>query len=135
MNAATVSRMMSLIPERTSRSLSGTGFVAAAAGACKHPERFAHLVEFLQWLSPLYPITKDDQRRLGLVGANGRPVQAAVGLDDDPAEAIDLDAILDPADPEEFDDDDLELEDDEFDPAEVPLEVEEREQPHPVRVS
>ncbi len=132
MNAATVSRMISLIPERSARSQSGTWFVDAAAGSCRHPDRFGHVVEHLQWLSPLYPITKDDQRRLGLLAANGRPVQAADG-DDDPVEAVDLDAILDPVDGEEFDDDDdFEGEEiDDFDEAEVPLEVGEREQPRP----
>jgi hypothetical protein len=91
MDAATVSRLMSRIPERVARSLSGTQFADAAAGACRHAERFAHLVELLQWLGPLYPISRDDQRILGLVGPNGRPLHAAGGAEAE-EEAPDADA-------------------------------------------
>jgi len=131
MNSAAVSRVMSLIPERTARSVSGTWFVDAKAGECRHPERFAHLVEFLHWLSPLYPTTKDDQRRLGLVAANGRPAMATPGFEDDPAEAVDLDSLLDPVEGDDFEDDDIDLDDAEDFEGEVPLEVESREQPRP----
>jgi hypothetical protein len=40
-------------------------------------------VQFLNWMSPLNPITKDDQRVLGLLNANGRPVHAADLEEDD----------------------------------------------------
>jgi hypothetical protein len=66
MNAATVSRVMSLIPDRVTRTQSGTAFAGIAATSCVHPERVALLVEFLHWLSPIYPTTRDDQMRFGL---------------------------------------------------------------------
>ena len=66
MNAATVSRVMSLIPDRVTRTPSGTAFAGIAATSCVHPERVALLVEFLHWLSPIYPTTREDQMRLGL---------------------------------------------------------------------
>ena len=83
MNAAMVANILSLIPERVARAPSGTSFQAQAA-ACKHPERFAHLVKFLQWLSPLTVLTRDDQQLLGLLSASGRPMHA--GDEDDEGE-------------------------------------------------
>ncbi len=71
MNAAMVAKILSLIPERVARARSETNFQAEGA-ACKHPERFAHLVKFLQWLSPLTVLTRDDQQLLGLLSASGR---------------------------------------------------------------
>ena len=81
MNAAMVANILSLIPERVARAPSGTAFQAQAA-ACKHPERFAHLVKFLQWLSPLTVLTRDDQQLLGLLSASGRPMHAGDDEDD-----------------------------------------------------
>jgi len=69
MNAAMVSRVMDLIPDRVTRTVSGTVLAEAGAKSCVHPERLALLVEFLHWLSPIYPTTKDDQMRLGLFAA------------------------------------------------------------------
>lgn len=76
MNAARVVNVLSLIPERVARVPSGTFFQAQAA-ACRHPERFAHLLTFLQWLSPLTVLTREDQQQLGLLSASGRPMHAA----------------------------------------------------------
>jgi len=84
MNAAMVANVLSLIPERVARAPSGTCFQAQAA-ACKHPERFAHLVTFLQWLSPLDALSREDQQVLGLLSASGRPVHA--GDEEDEGEA------------------------------------------------
>ena len=77
MNAAMINRIVSLIPERVARLQSGAVFTPAETSACRYPERIAHLAPLLGWMSPLNPITKDDQQVLGLLGANGRPVHAA----------------------------------------------------------
>lgn len=68
MDAERVFRTLDLIPDRVARTSSGASF-AAAATSCVHPERLALLAEFLHWLSPIYPITRDDQTCLGLFAA------------------------------------------------------------------
>jgi hypothetical protein len=85
MDAAAVASVMSLIPGRVARALTGVWFAPAGARACRHPERIAHLGELLHWLSPLYPIAKEDQKLFGLLNAVGRPVHAA-DLEEEPAE-------------------------------------------------
>src|SRR3979409_398875 len=74
MNASTVHRIISLIPERVARAQSGALFTMT--GACRHPERIAYLSRYLQWLNPLNPVSRDDQQLLGLLLANGRRVHA-----------------------------------------------------------
>ena len=74
MDAATVARVMSLIPDRTPRLAVGPHFQP-------HTEQTTCLARFLNWLSPLSPITKDDQRALGLRQAHQKPV---VELDEEP---------------------------------------------------
>ena len=74
MNASTVHRIISLIPERVAREQSGALFTMI--GACRHPERMAYLSRYLQWLSPLNPVSRDDQQLLGQLLANGRRVHA-----------------------------------------------------------
>jgi hypothetical protein len=71
MNAALVSRIVSSIPERTPRSLSGTAFNLDGARACSDPARLAGIVRLLQWLTPLTPLSQDEQRALGAHGLNG----------------------------------------------------------------
>jgi hypothetical protein len=66
MEAAKVWRLIDLIPDRVVRVQSGVAFADVRATSCVHPERLALLSEFLHWLSPIYPTTKDDQMRLGL---------------------------------------------------------------------
>ena len=66
MNGATVFRVLDLIPDRMTRAQSGTSMGDVGATSCLHPERLALLSEFLHWLSPIYPTTKDDQMRFGL---------------------------------------------------------------------
>jgi hypothetical protein len=83
MNAAIVSRTLSLIPDRVPRMQSGSTFDPGAAASCAHPERIAHLAQFLSWLGPLYPITKDDLRILGLLTPYGKPAVAHVEEDGD----------------------------------------------------
>src|SRR5690348_11266427 len=73
MNAATVSRMLSLIPDRVARAQSGSLFDPQAPGASAHPERIAHLAQFLNWMGPLREVTKDDLRILGLMTPYGKP--------------------------------------------------------------
>jgi len=78
MNAGTVSRLLSLIPERAARTQSGCVFYPEA-NASPHPERVALLGKFLSWLSPLESLSKDDQRALGLAAGQGKPAQEAAG--------------------------------------------------------
>ena len=75
MDAETVARVMSLIPDRTPRLAVGARF------SLPQTEQIAYLAKFLNWLSPLSPITKDDQRALGLLQAHQRP---AVEADEEP---------------------------------------------------
>jgi hypothetical protein len=69
MNSATVFRVLDLIPDRVVRTSTGVRLGDVGATSCVHPERLALLTEFLHWLSPIYPTTKDDQMRLGLFAA------------------------------------------------------------------
>jgi hypothetical protein len=91
MNAATISSIVSLIPERIARFQTGGAF-ASGTTSTRYPDRFAHLVQFLSWLSPLASITKEDQRILGLLHANGRPVHANEMEDEEGAELEDCGA-------------------------------------------
>lgn len=43
----------------------------------RYPERLPHIARLLNWLTPLYSLTLDDQRMLGLVNAAGRPVHSS----------------------------------------------------------
>ena len=88
MNAATVSRTLSLIPDRVPRLQSGSTFDPSASASCAHPERIAHLAQFLSWLGPLYPITKDDLRVLGLLTPYGKP--AVPHVEEEADEELDL---------------------------------------------
>ena len=78
MNAATIARTLSLIPDRVPRLQTGSVFDPAAP--CAHPERIAHLLQFLTWLGPLQPVTKEDLRVLGLLIPYGKP---AIAVADD----------------------------------------------------
>jgi hypothetical protein len=89
MNAAIVSRTLSVIPDRVVRTQSGSLFDPTATGACAHPERVVHLATFLDWLGPLREVTKDDLRTFGLLTPYGKP--AIVPMEDD----AELDAELD----------------------------------------
>lgn len=77
MSPSAVPSFVALIPERAVRAQSGTLFMLADSGCGNDGARFTHLVQFLQWLTPLNPITKDDQRVLGLLSPNARPVRLA----------------------------------------------------------
>ena len=100
MNAAIVSRTLSLIPERVIRAQSGSLFDPKAPGACPHPERITHLAQFLDWLGPLKEVTKDDLRVFGLLNTYGKPVAGSQVDEDADAELAadqELDAELEPA--------------------------------------
>jgi len=94
MNAAIVSRTLSLIPERVIRAQSGSLFDPKAPGACPHPERTTHLAQFLDWLAPLKELTKDDLRVFGLLTAYGKPA-AEAHVDEDAD--LELEAEIEPA--------------------------------------
>jgi hypothetical protein len=98
MNASTVHRIISLIPVRVARAQSGALFTMI--GACRHPERIAYLSRYLQWLSPLNPVSRDDQQKLGLLLANGRPVHAGDIEDEADAAPADMESALEVVEPE-----------------------------------
>jgi hypothetical protein len=94
MNPAMVTRIVSSIPERTARSLSGTAFNLDGARACSDPARLAGMVRLLQWLSPLTPLSQDEQRALGLHGAATRPSLAEDDVDEPGHEASSMEESL-----------------------------------------
>ena len=94
MNAAAVMRVLSLIPERSPRALSGSLFTDEEASRAAHADRVQYVARFLGWLSPLNPITKDDQRFLGLLATHARPDHAA---DDEAGDELDGAESLDDA--------------------------------------
>ena len=91
MDAATVHRLLALIPDRLVRAQSGTLFTAEEAAQARDAERVEYMARFLNWLSPLNPITREDQRALGLLTAQARPGHAMEEADD----ADEADEILD----------------------------------------
>ena len=93
MNAANVSRVLSLIPDRVVRAPSGCAFDPSNVVACAFPERITHLAQFLNWLGPLQPLTKEDLRLFGLMTPYGRPAIEAGG--EDALDAADADADTD----------------------------------------
>lgn len=92
MDAAKVNGLISMIPERVARVHTGSTFTAQEASGCKYPDRLALLMSFLGWLTPLNPLSKEDQRLLGVVAANARPMLAA---DEDEEPEGDLDELED----------------------------------------
>jgi hypothetical protein len=94
MNAGTVAKVISMIPERTVRLQSGAAFMLEATG-CQYAARLAHVAKFLNWLSPLDSLSKDDQRELGLLSPNGRPTHASDDEDGAELEALDADIDID----------------------------------------
>lgn len=67
MDAITVQRVISLVPERTGRSITGSAFEPAGSA------RVELLARFLHWLGPLQPTSKEEQQALG-VRAGGKPL-------------------------------------------------------------
>ena len=91
MNARAFASTLSLIPERVARVPMGMAFDPDAMGG-PFPERMALLGRFLNWLGPLTPIGRDEQRVLGLMTAYGKP---AVGGMEGEGDAHPEDALLD----------------------------------------
>lgn len=91
MNAAMISRTLSLIPDRVARLQSGSLFDPQAPAGCAHPERVTHLAQFLDWLGPLREVTKDDLRIFGLITPYGKP---AIEAEVDAELEADVDAEL-----------------------------------------
>lgn len=87
MDTATVFRVISLIPDRTPRSPSGSAFDGASS------ERAELLSRFLGWLGPLNPIGKDDQQLLGARAGATKPLPEGEG---EPAEDEEREARGDP---------------------------------------
>ena len=87
MNAALVTRTLSLVPDRMQRLQTGTLFNPAAPGVCAHPERVAHLARFLEWLGPLREVTREDQREFGLLTPYGKPTLDAPMMMDEESDA------------------------------------------------
>jgi hypothetical protein len=86
-NPALVSRIVSSIPERTARTLTGTAFNLDGARACSDPARLAGIVHFLRWLSPLTPLSQEEQRALGLHVAAARAGSLGEDEPDEPGHA------------------------------------------------
>lgn len=95
MNAAIVSRTLSVIPDRVIRTQSGSLFDPTATGACAHPERVVHLATFLDWLGPLREVTKDDLRIFGLLTPYGKPAIAPLDDDAELDGELDVDVAID----------------------------------------
>jgi hypothetical protein len=70
MDAAMIARVMSAIPERAAWAHTGTAFEPHDAQGAQ----VKYLAQFLQWLSPLTQLTKDDQRALGLLATHHKPI-------------------------------------------------------------
>ena len=79
MDAATVFRLMSLIPDRVAREPSGSAFVLQDG----HTARVALLTRFLHWLGPLEALSKEDQQALGVRSGGGKSLDAL-----DPEDAL-----------------------------------------------
>ena len=85
MDAATVFRVMSLIPDRSARAQSGCAFALEGQS-----DKVALVARFLHWLGPLETLSKEDQQRLGLRSNAPRPVDEDLeGLEADESQEID----------------------------------------------
>ena len=60
-----LSRVLPLIPVREPRFQTGTRFALPEIDV-RHGAQVAQLARFLQWLTPLNPVTKEEQQGLGL---------------------------------------------------------------------
>lgn len=78
MDAATVFRLMSLIPDRVARGPSGSAFELQDG----HTARLALLTRFLHWLGPLEALSKEDQQALGVRSGGGRTMDMEEELPD-----------------------------------------------------
>ena len=70
-----LSRILSLIPTRRARQLSGTPFARADASACRQGSQLSQVLPLLSWISPVVFLTKEEQQSLGLLAPQPRPAQ------------------------------------------------------------
>ena len=80
MDGASVFRLMSLIPDRASRSQTGCLFVGDGSA------KMELLCRFLTWLGPLESLTKEDQQLLGVRAGGGKSLLEGEDLGDEPGE-------------------------------------------------
>lgn len=71
MDAATVNRLIALIPDRTAWTPSGSMYNPEGKS-----ERVALIARLAHWLSPLEPLTLENQQFLGLRQGGARPADA-----------------------------------------------------------
>src|SRR5918995_1321131 len=95
MDATTVFRVISLIPDRMPRAQSGCVFALGG-----QPDRVTLLAKFLHWLGPLDPVSKEDQRLLGVRSGGGRPLI----LDEEAGDEAGLEASEEAGDESDLDD-------------------------------
>jgi hypothetical protein len=88
MDAATVFRVISLIPDRMPRAQSGAVFNAGGQS-----DRLVLLSKFLHWLGPLDPVSKEDQQLLGVRSGGGRPLVAGEAEEGELEEVEPLDEL------------------------------------------
>lgn len=81
MEAATVKRIISLIPDRTAWTPSGSLFTAEGKS-----ERVALIARFGHWLSPLVALSMENQQFLGLRHHGARPADAEADMEGEDAE-------------------------------------------------
>ena len=77
MDAATVQRIISLIPERTAWASSGSAFTPEGKS-----ERVALISRMLHWLSPLDALSLENQQFLGLRANGARAADAEAEAED-----------------------------------------------------
>jgi hypothetical protein len=76
-----LSRVLPLIPEREPRFQTGTRFALPEMDV-RHGAQVAQLARFLQWLTPLNPMSKEEQQGLGLGAPRARLLEH--GEEDEP---------------------------------------------------
>ena len=86
MDGASVSRLISRVPERLARGRSGSRFGADGSA------RMSVLSRRLHWLGPLHPLAGEEQQILGTRSGGGRPLaegeeggEEAAGEPDEPS--------------------------------------------------
>ena len=93
MDATMIARVMAAVPERAPWEHRGATFIAHDGQSAE----LKTLAPFLNWLSPLAALSRDDQRALGLLAAAPRP--AAEEEDDSAAgeEVVEVLEVVDDA--------------------------------------
>lgn len=91
MNAATVNRIIALIPDRTAWTASGSTYSPEGKS-----ERVTLLARLTHWLSPLEALSVENQQFLGLRQGGARPIEAEADAE---ADADDLAEDIEPSSP------------------------------------